>query len=80
MDKRADIFSGLIMKTEYERAELAILGIVVAFVLTLCALVVWGCERTPGDCRRTCAKLGMDVTFVPIAGDPHACDCKRWGE
>lgn len=29
------------MRNEIERAELAMVGIVVAFVLTLCALVVW---------------------------------------
>lgn len=29
------------MRNEAERAELAMLTIIVAFVLTLCALVVW---------------------------------------
>ena len=74
------------MRNETERAQWAwafAQAAAIIFAIYMMVLAVgslWGCERTPGDCRRTCAQLGMDVTFVPIAGDPHACDCKRWGE
>ena len=32
---------------------------------------------TPQDCADICHKLNMDPVFVPIAGNPHACDCKE---
>lgn len=44
-------------------------GILIAFFVS--------CSPTPKDCADICHKLNMEPTFVPIAGDPHACDCKE---
>lgn len=47
--------------------------------IAIWAIAIVGCGPTPKQCAEVCHELKMAPVFVPIAGDPHACDCKLPG-